>query len=596
MGVEERPAPDVLPATATIGVLGLGLIGGSLARDLSAAGHRVLGHDHDPATLQAAVRARVIDAAIAGFPVGLAAADVVVVATPVDAAPGLLQLARPHLGGVRLITDVGSTKRAVQDAAGSLGLGTRFVGGHPLAGEQRSGLAASRAGLFDGALVYICPAPDASREARQLAHGLWRAVGARTRELTAGEHDRLLAWTSHLPQVVSTALACALDDAGIDPDQVGAGGRGMIRLAGSSPGMWTGIALTNGGPLDAAVHGLAGALATLRAGIERGSHEQVRGFFEAGRRWTDRRRDTLAPPSHGTGAAAARGSEPAGRGTNRIAFQGEAGAFSEEAVLRYFGAHVEPVGLASFAHVARAVMDGDAASGLLPIENTVAGSILDTYDLLLAHGLVVIGEVIMPVRHCVLGLPGADLQHLDRVLSHPVALAQCARFLAAHPATEAVVRADTAGAAREVAAGGSPEVGAIAGHRAGQLYGLQVLAADVQDREDNQTRFLVVAGAERAAHGVPSPAGDARVGRRKTVLVVETPNTPGALLAVLQPFADRSINLSSLESRPTGEPWTYRFFIEVEADAAEPGMKAALDAVTARSRARVLGSFAAAPR
>jgi prephenate dehydratase len=291
---------------------------------------------------------------------------------------------------------------------------------------------------------------------------------------------------------------------------------------------------------------------------------------------------------------------PAGGLVTRVAFQGEAGAFSEEAVLRFFAEDVEPVGLVSFRAVASAVMTGDAAYGLLPIENTVAGSILDTYDLLLEHGLGVIGEAITPVRHCVLGLPGAELRQLARVLSHPVALAQCGHFLAAHSDTEAVARPDTAGSAREVAMAGRPEVGAIASRRAAELYGLEVLAPDIQDREDNQTRFFVIAtdaGAPRASPGRDaSPSGDPSVARRKTALVVETPNRPGALLAVLEPFAERSINLSSLASRPTGEPWTYRFFIEVEADQCEPGMKAALGAVRDRARIRILGSFAAAPR
>lgn len=291
---------------------------------------------------------------------------------------------------------------------------------------------------------------------------------------------------------------------------------------------------------------------------------------------------------------AARRTPPVGGTGTRVAFQGEAGAFSEGAVVRFFGDNAEPVGLVSFRAVASAVMTGDAAYGLLPIENTVAGSILDAYDLLLEHGLGVIGEVITPIRHCVLGLPGADIRQLARVLSHPVALAQCVHFLAAHPDTEAVARPDTAGAAREVAAAGRPEVGAIASRRAAELYGLEVLASDIQDREDNQTRFFVIATDDGAS--AASPSGDASTAHRKTALVVETPNTPGALLAVLEPFADRSINLSSLASRPTGEPWTYRFFIEAESDAREPGMKAALDAIRARARIRILGSFAAAPR
>lgn len=226
--------------------------------------------------------------------------------------------------------------------------------------------------------------------------------------------------------------------------------------------------------------------------------------------------------------------------------------------------------------------------GLLPIENTLAGSVVGTYDVLAGSPLRIVGEVVTPIHHCVLGLPGATVDGLARVRSHPVALAQCTRWLAARPAVQAVAAYDTAGAARDVAAGGDPSAGAIAGRGAARRYGLQVLAADVEDRPDNQTRFLVVAPRDAdVARTLPRAGGE-----MKAALLAETDNQPGALVGVLAPFAARGINLSKLESRPTGEPWRYRFFIEIDADARAQPAAAALDEARRHApRLDVLGSF-----
>ena len=273
----------------------------------------------------------------------------------------------------------------------------------------------------------------------------------------------------------------------------------------------------------------------------------------------------------------------------RVAFQGELGAFSEEAVRVFFGAAAEPVARREFADVAAAVLAGEAEFGLLPVENTLAGSVVAAYDVLATQPLEIVGEVVTPIHHCVLGLAGASLDGLTHVRSHPVALAQCTRWLASRPGVQAVAAYDTAGAARDVAAGGDPSLAAIAGRGAAARYGLQVLAADVEDRPDNQTRFLaVVPRGGDAAAPLPRPPGAAM----KAALLAETANTPGALVGILAPFAARGINLSKLESRPTGEPWRYRFLIEIDADARGEDAAAALAEARAHaSRLDVLGSF-----
>ncbi len=272
----------------------------------------------------------------------------------------------------------------------------------------------------------------------------------------------------------------------------------------------------------------------------------------------------------------------------RVAFQGELGAYSDEALRLFFGAAAEPVPCRDFTTVGERVASGDVAYGLLPIENSLAGSVVASYDVLSSTDLVVVGEIVCPIHHCVLVIPGAGLEDLQRVLSHPVALAQCVRWLGAHPGLESVAWYDTAGAARAVADAGDPRDGAIAGALAAERYGLQVLERHVEDRPDNQTRFLVVALPDAPR---PRREGEASAGM-KTSLLAETGNVPGALLGLLRPFADCGVNLSKLESRPAEHPWSYRFFLELDGAAdTEPVREALREAREHAVTLRVLGSY-----
>jgi prephenate dehydratase len=266
-----------------------------------------------------------------------------------------------------------------------------------------------------------------------------------------------------------------------------------------------------------------------------------------------------------------------------VAFQGELGAFSEDAVHMYFAGTAEPSPCRTFDDVARAVTSGAAEYGLLPIENTTVGAVSAACDVLAASALFIIGEVICPVRHCLLGVPGATLHGLRHAYSHPVALGQCADYFSAHSGIEPVAMYDTAGAARHVAATADPASAAVASRRAAERYGLEVIAEDIQDRSDNQTRFLVVV---RSA-----PVERERAGAWKTALLVETGDRPGALLDVLRPLAAHEINMSHLQSRPGAQPWTYWFFLEVEAAIDDSRLTLALEEIGARASARVLGSF-----
>jgi prephenate dehydrogenase len=264
----------------SVAVIGLGLIGGSLARDLAAHGVRVLGYDRDPATLRAAQDEGVVHTALTPSLEEVAECDALVLAVPVTAAGDLLERAAPHCAHVDLVTDTGSTKRSISERAQALGLGGSFVGAHPLAGDHRSGWSAARAGLFDNATVYLCPGDDSSVAAMGLVHELWTVVGASTVTISASAHDELLAWTSHLPQATSTALWRALLDAGVSADDLGPGGRDMTRLAASNAEMWTAIALDNAQHLRVALEQLQHELAALHHALQRGDASAVRAFFE----------------------------------------------------------------------------------------------------------------------------------------------------------------------------------------------------------------------------------------------------------------------------------------------------------------------------
>jgi prephenate dehydrogenase len=271
----------------TVAVAGLGLIGGSVARDLARRGVRVLGWDRDAATVAAAREEGVVSAALGDGLAGVEDADVLLLALPVLAAPAVLESALPRLARVRLVTDAGSTKSSIVAAAERLGIGERFVGAHPLAGSHESGWTASREGLFAGATVYLCPTPSSSADAVEETHALWSALGGRTVEIDAAEHDRRLAWTSHLPQALSTALAAALAEQGIARGELGPGGRDMTRLAGSSPAMWADILGDNRDAIVDTLQKMEDQIRTLRFGIGRRDGEDARKMLETAKSWHD---------------------------------------------------------------------------------------------------------------------------------------------------------------------------------------------------------------------------------------------------------------------------------------------------------------------
>ena len=277
-----------------------------------------------------------------------------------------------------------------------------------------------------------------------------------------------------------------------------------------------------------------------------------------------------------------------------IAYQGLAGAFSEAAATALFpGAALVP--RRTFADVFGALTSGQADAAVVPVENTHAGSVADVYDLLRHHREdTVVAELVLRVRHCLLGVRGTRLEDIRIARSHPQALAQSEDFLRTH-GIRPDVAFDTAGAAEEIASLGDHAVGAVASRRAAERYDLEVLAEDIETADDNFTRFFAVAPARDPGIVDRIPAS-LRRGTVKTSLAYKTANLPGALVRSLQPFATAWIQLSKIESRPSrAAPWDYVFYLDFEGDPNKwPAREALALMKTCCEWIQVLGTYPAA--
>jgi prephenate dehydratase len=270
----------------------------------------------------------------------------------------------------------------------------------------------------------------------------------------------------------------------------------------------------------------------------------------------------------------------------QIAYAGEPGAFAEDAVLAAFG-QMDRIAVGSFRAVFEAVASRAADAGVVPIENVIHGTVRENYDLLIEHDLDIAGEIVVPVRLCLAALPGERLEDIERVYSHIQALGQAEAFLRARP-WQLLSTYNTAGAGKAIVERGERGAAAVLSPRAAALFGLEVLVDEIGDLPDNRTRFLVLA---RPGGSVP-PMADPPAPRRTTI-VVAVRNEPGTLLAVLRVLAEHGLNMRKLESRPSRErAWEYVFWIDLDGDAAEPAMAAALDEVRGvTTMTRLLGSY-----
>lgn len=262
-----------------------------------------------------------------------------------------------------------------------------------------------------------------------------------------------------------------------------------------------------------------------------------------------------------------------------VGYQGEPGAFSEEAAIALLGESIHTRGYRTFEDLVNAVDAREVRYGLLPCENSIVGQIAEAYDLLGRHtGVSIVDETTHHVQQCLIGMLGAEANELERVASHPVALDQCRRFLAAHPRLKVDIVEDTAGAVRSVLETANLRAAAIGSALAAERYGATVLGRGIQDDADNTTRFFLISGAN------DEPSRDPR----RACVALTLPNEPGSLHRALSPIAEAGLNLRALLARPNRErPFQYRFYLEIDATNTE--LQKVTDALG--TQARILGRY-----
>lgn len=276
----------------------------------------------------------------------------------------------------------------------------------------------------------------------------------------------------------------------------------------------------------------------------------------------------------------------------RVAFQGERGAFSEEAARKLLGARIRLVPRPTFEAAFSAIAEGLADYILAPIENSLAGSVHRSFDLLVDSALNIVAEVIIPIAHNLIGVPGAKFTDVAVVESHPVALAQCERFFSKYPRLKRIATEDTAGSVRDVMQGRDRTRAAIAGRLAAEIYKGVILREHLEDNRENYTRFLLLSARRDSTRDATSKSQD------KLSLVFQLDHRPGALYHALEPFARRNLNLMKIESRPVhGSPWQYRFYLDLQASRRDPKVTAAIGELEKLVvELRILGSYPAAMR
>ena len=272
-----------------------------------------------------------------------------------------------------------------------------------------------------------------------------------------------------------------------------------------------------------------------------------------------------------------------------VAFQGERGAFSEDAARQLLGSTVATLPCRTFEEMFEAVSTRAADAAAAPIENSLAGSVHKNYDLLMEHDLTIIGETNVRIVHHLIAPRGVKLSDVRRVHSHPVALAQCERFLRANPQIEVAPAYDTAGSVKMIVENNSGADAAIAGATAAAVYRAEIIAENIEDNAKNFTRFLLLARPDCA----PSIRTTSNQDQRKTSIVFRVANKPGGLFRSLATFALRDIDLTKIESRPIeGRPWEYSFYLDLIGDQREAHVERALANLSELAESvRVLGSY-----
>ena len=262
---------------------------------------------------------------------------------------------------------------------------------------------------------------------------------------------------------------------------------------------------------------------------------------------------------------------------DKVSFQGERGAYSEDAAISFFSDNIETVPLGTFSDIIKSTESGKTQYSVLPIENSIEGSVGESYDLLLSTNLTVTGEIYYRVRHCLIGFD--KLENINTVYSHPQALGQCRKFIEKHQ-LKTVPTYDTAGSVRIIKDIGKNNIGCIASKRASEIYGVPVIAEGIEDNSNNYTRFLVLSKTK-------APDGE------KTSIIFSVKHEAGALYSILKEFNDSMINLTKIESRPNkSTPWEYNFYVDFDGTEEDPKIRQMLSKIEKHSLfLKILGSY-----
>jgi chorismate mutase/prephenate dehydratase len=273
--------------------------------------------------------------------------------------------------------------------------------------------------------------------------------------------------------------------------------------------------------------------------------------------------------------------QEAGKQKLKVAFQGERGAYSESAVYTFFGDDAEVKPCRDLTEVFESVDKQEVPVGVVPVENSLEGSVNQTYDLFLTHNLKVSGEIIIRISHCLIANPTTSLEAVKTVYSHPQALAQCRGFLE-RLGSDLIPTYDTAGSVKMLKEKGLKDAAAVASEKAAEIYGMKILAREIEDTPTNYTRFFVI-----------SKEDAAMTGKDKTSIIFAATHTPGALYHALEEFEKRNINLTKIESRPTRQkPWEYNFYLDFEGHRTEENCAKALKALEKKAAfLKILGSY-----
>ena len=273
--------------------------------------------------------------------------------------------------------------------------------------------------------------------------------------------------------------------------------------------------------------------------------------------------------------------QEAGKERVKVAFQGERGAYSESAVYTFFGDETEVKPCRDLTEVFESVNKQEVPVGVVPVENSLEGSVNQTYDLFLTHNLKVSGEIIIRISHCLIANPTTSLEAVKTVYSHPQALAQCRSFLE-RLGSDLIPTYDTAGSVKMLQEKGLKNAAAVASEKAAEIYGMKILAREIEDTPTNYTRFFVI-----------SKEDSPRTGKDKTSIIFAAKHKPGALYHALEEFEKRNINLTKIESRPTKQkPWEYNFYLDFEGHRTEKNCAQALKALQEKAAfLKILGSY-----